>query len=117
MLVVEDNRDAADSLRLLLKLFGYEVTVTYSGTAGVEAARLVRPQVVLCDIGLPGMDGYAVANVLRRTPETAGARLIAITGYGRDEDRRQALEAGFHEHLVKPVDPEELFAQLESCPS
>jgi len=117
VLVVEDNRDAADSLRILLELFGYEVTVTYSGTAGVEAARLVRPQVVLCDIGLPGMDGYAVANVLRRTPETAGARLIAITGYGRDEDRRQALEAGFHEHLVKPVDPEKLFAQLESRPS
>src|SRR5262249_31673589 len=102
---------------MLLELFGHEVTVAYSGPDGVEAAREVRPQVVLCDIGLPGLDDYAVAGMLRRTPETAGARLIAITGYGRDEDRRQALEAGFHEHLVKPVDPEKLVSQIESCPN
>jgi PAS domain S-box-containing protein len=113
VLVVEDNKDAANTLRVLLEMFGYEVRVAYTGKAGVEAARDGRPDVVLCDIGLPEMDGFAVANALRRNPETAGARLIAVTGYGQEADRRRALEAGFNEHLTKPVDPEVLLGQLE----
>jgi CheY-like chemotaxis protein len=114
VLVVEDNLDAADSLKMLLELFGHEVTVAYSGPAGVEAAKQCRPDVVLCDIGLPGLDGYGVARELRRHPDTAHARMIAVTGYDRDEDRRRTQEAGFNGHLTKPADPtalQELLSQ------
>jgi len=113
VLVVEDNRDAADSLRLLLGLYGYEVAVAYSGHDGVQAAVQGRPDVVLCDIGLPGLDGYAVARRLRQNPSTAKARLIAVTAYGRDEDRRRSHEAGFERHLVKPVGPDDLRRALD----
>jgi CheY-like chemotaxis protein len=108
ILVVEDNRDAADTLREVLELAGHEVAVAYEGPAGVEAARKFHPEVVLCDLGLPGMDGYAVAAELRRDPATAATRLIAVSGYGQDEDRRRSLEAGFDRHLIKPVDLVEL---------
>ena len=84
MLVVEDNPDAAESLRMLLDEYGYEVAMVASGAAALTAARRLRPRVVLCDIGLPGMDGYAVAQALRSDPNTANLRLIAITGYGRE---------------------------------
>jgi CheY-like chemotaxis protein len=116
VLVVEDNRDAADSLRLLLALYGYEVAVAYCGHDGVRAAERHRPDVVLCDIGLPGLDGYAVARKLRQNPSTAKARLIAVTAYGRDEDRRRSQEAGFERHLVKPVEPDDLRRALD-CPA
>src|SRR5262245_55676855 len=105
VLVVEDNRDSADSLRLLLEFAGHEVAVAYSGDGGVQAAEQYQPDVVLCDIGLPGLDGYGVARKLRDNPATAKARLIAVTAYGQDEDRRRSHEAGFEQHLVKPVDP------------
>src|SRR5262245_20657138 len=106
ILVVEDNRDSAHSLRLLLEFAGHEVAVAYSGHDGVHAAEQYQPDVVLCDIGLPGLDGYGVAEKLRDNPTTAKARLIAVTAYGQDEDRRRSLEAGFEQHLVKPVDPD-----------
>jgi PAS domain S-box-containing protein len=112
ILVVEDNRDAADSLRMLLELLGHAVTVAYSGPDGVQAARAWRPDVVLCDIGLPGLDGYGVAGELRHDPATARARLIAVTGYGRDEDRQRAREAGFDHHLTKPVEAGDLRSLL-----
>lgn len=112
ILVVEDNRDSAESLRLLLHTFGYKVTLAFSGSEAVEATRDVVPDVVLCDIGLPGMDGFAVANALRHNARMARTRLIAVTGYGQEEHRRKALEAGFDEHLVKPVDPEQLLGKL-----
>jgi PAS domain S-box-containing protein len=112
VLVVEDNRDAADSLRLLLEAYGYEVSVAYTGPDGVRAAVEHRPEVVVCDIGLPGMDGYRVAEALRGNPATAASRLIALTGYGRDEDRRRARDAGFDEHLTKPADPAALEALI-----
>ena len=105
ILVVEDNRDAANSLRMLLELHSYEVTVAYSGPDGVKAAQQWQPDVVLCDIGLPGLDGYGVARRLRQNPSTAKARLIAVTGYGAEDDRRRSQEVGFDAHLVKPVDP------------
>ena len=108
ILVVEDNRDSADSLRLLLDLYGYETAVAYSGPDGVQAAERWQPDVVLCDIGLPGLDGYGVARKLRDNPTTAKARLFAVTAYGQDEDRRRSHEAGFEQHLVKPVDPDAL---------
>jgi PAS domain S-box-containing protein len=105
ILIVEDNRDAAESMRMLLELFGHNVVVAYNGPDGVKIARDVRPDVVLCDIGLPGMDGYGVATALRRDPATAAASLIAISGYGQEEDHRRARQAGFDHHLTKPVDP------------
>jgi CheY-like chemotaxis protein len=112
ILIAEDNRDSAESLRMLLQLCGYDVTIARSGPEAVAAATTTHPDIVLCDIGLPGMDGFAVAGELRRNPETAKARLIAITGYGREEDRQRALSAGFDQHLVKPVDPGQLLGQL-----
>ena len=112
ILLVEDNRDTADSLRLLLELYGLEVAVAYSGPDGVRAAEQYRPDVVLCDIGLPGLDGYGVARKLRDNPTTAKARLIAVTAYGQDEDRRRSHEAGFEHHLVKPVDADALLRVL-----
>jgi signal transduction histidine kinase len=108
VLVVEDNRDAADSLRMLLEWYGYEVTVAYSGPDGVTVAEQWQPDVVLCDIGLPGLDGYGVASRLRRNPSTAKAHLIAVTGYGAEDDQRRSREVGFDAHLVKPVDPDAL---------
>ena len=114
ILVVEDNRDSADSLRLLLEFSGHEVAVAYSGHDGVQAAEQYQPDVVLCDIGLPGLDGYGVARKLRDNPTTAKARLIAVTAYGQDEDRRRSHEAGFEQHLVKPVDPDALQRVLNS---
>ena len=114
VLVVEDNRDAAESLRRLLYHSGYEVAVAFTGQEGLRAARRMRPDVVLCDIGLPDSNGFVVAAALREEPETAGARLIAVTAYGEDEDRRRALAAGFDLHLVKPVDPEVLLLKLEA---
>jgi CheY-like chemotaxis protein len=92
---------------LLLELSGHEVAVASSGAAGLEAAATFRPEVILCDIGLPGrMDGYAVASALRDDPALSSAIRIAMTGFGQDQDQRRAMEAGFERHLTKPVDPE-----------
>jgi PAS domain S-box-containing protein len=108
VLVVEDQRDAAASLRMLLEVLGHETRVAYTGPDGVCAAAEWRPDIVLCDIGLPGLDGYGVARELRLNPITAQVRLLALTGYGTDEDRRLTREAGFDLHLTKPVAPETL---------
>jgi PAS domain S-box-containing protein len=109
ILIVEDHRDAAESMRTLLGLAGHEVRTAYNGLAGLAAAAEFRPEVVLCDIGLPGgVDGYEVARMLRQNPEMRGALLIALTGYGHDEDQRRAREAGFDVHITKPVDVKEL---------
>jgi PAS domain S-box-containing protein len=117
ILVIEDMPDAAESLRLLLTALGHRVGVATTGSAGLEAARDFQPEVVVCDIGLPGgMDGYAVARSLRADPSRSGALLIALTGYGQEEDRRQALAAGFDFHLVKPLDFECLQNILDTRP-
>lgn len=108
VVVIEDNRDSAESLRMLLTLLGHDVAVAYSGPDGVAAAVRHRPDVVISDIGLPGLDGYGVARELRHHPATSGARLIAVTGYGTEDDRRRVQEAGFDHHLVKPADPQTL---------
>jgi len=113
VLVVEDNPDAGAMMRDFLELSGHEVELAATGTDGVEAARQFHPEVVLCDLGLPGMSGYEVAEELRRDPSTRSARLIAVTGYGREEDRRRSKAAGFDLHLTKPVDPAKLRALLD----
>jgi CheY-like chemotaxis protein len=116
ILVIEDNRDSADSLRKLLELCGYTVTVAYTGQEGLDAAESSAPDIVLCDIGLPDGDGYALAGALRRNPRTARARLIAVTAYKSEEDRERSREAGFQLHLVKPVSPESLLHELDHLP-
>jgi signal transduction histidine kinase len=112
ILVIDDNHDSADSAQKLLQALGHEVAVAYSGQDGVETASQFRPEVVLCDLQLPGMDGYAVARALRQNPALAGCRLIAVSGYGREEDRHRSLEAGFDHHMTKPVEPDELWRLL-----
>jgi PAS domain S-box-containing protein len=104
ILIVDDNRDAANSLGLLLKLLGHEVRQTYDGRQALEVAAEFLPEVVLLDIGLPGMSGYAVAAEMRAQPALQQVRLVALTGYGSDDDRHRSRAAGFHDHLVKPVD-------------
>jgi CheY-like chemotaxis protein len=106
--VVDDVRDTADSLVLVLTLAGHEVRAAYDGPSALEAARAFRPDVVLLDIGLPGLDGYEVARRLRREPGLGDVVLVATTGYGQEQDRRRAEEAGFTAHCVKPVDPRAL---------
>ncbi len=112
ILIIEDNHDVADSLQLLLEVLGHETRVAYNGPDGVALAAEWLPEVVLSDIGLPGMDGYGVARALRANPSTAGIRLIAVTGYGNDNDRRRAAEAGFDCHFTKPVDSAVLLAMI-----
>ncbi len=104
ILVVDDNVSSADSLGLIIRLWGHECRVTHSGPEAIEEFDVFHPDVVLLDIGLPGMDGYQVARTLRSRTDWPGLILVAMTGYGRDEDRRRSREAGFDEHLVKPLD-------------
>jgi signal transduction histidine kinase/CheY-like chemotaxis protein len=112
VLVIDDNVDAATTLGELLEMCGHEVHVERSGGAGVLRARSTALDVVLCDLGLPGMDGLAVAAELRRHPETRALRLVAVTGYGRDIDRARTAEAGFDAHLTKPVELADLVRAL-----
>jgi CheY-like chemotaxis protein len=113
VLVIEDNRDAAASLSVLLELMGHDVRVAYTGPEGVAAAAEWPPEIVISDIGLPGFDGFEVARRLRRQLGTKPL-IVALTGYGRDEDRRHSREAGFDHHLVKPADPAVLQQMLAS---
>jgi signal transduction histidine kinase len=103
VLLIEDNLDTAEALKMLLELSGHIVTIAHSGNEGIEQARRLRPQVVVCDIGLPGANGYDVARALRSDPETHSTYMIAMTGYGQDEDKRMAITAGFDQHLTKPI--------------
>jgi PAS domain S-box-containing protein len=105
VLVVEDNIDAAESLATLLRLWNHDVHVVHDGCAALDAARDQRPEVVLLDIGLPGLDGYQVARRLREEVGLDHALLVAMTGYGQPEDRRRSQEAGIQYHFVKPVEP------------
>jgi CheY-like chemotaxis protein len=103
ILVVDDNADAADTLGRLLEMSGHRVTVAYDGPGALAAAAAARPELVLLDIGLPGMDGYTLAGRLREAGHHRAA-LVAVTGYGQEDDLRQSRSAGFDHHLVKPVD-------------
>ena len=109
MLVVDDNRDAADSIAEFLGELGYEVAVAYDGPSALTVAETFKPHTCVLDIGLPVMDGYELARLLRRSDRLSQElRLIALTGYGQDGDRRRSEEAGFDAHLVKPVQIDEL---------
>lgn len=114
LLVIDDNRDAAESMSMLFELWGHEVVCVYDGRAALETAAKYRPHAVFLDIGLPGMDGYEIAERLRELPQCAHAILVAITGYGQDDDRRRSREAGIDHHLVKPVSPETLHQLIDS---
>jgi CheY-like chemotaxis protein len=105
VLVVDDNRDSTDSLATLLQLMGHDIHKAYDGLESVQAAATFRPDVVLLDIGLPKMNGYEAARRIREQPWGTGMALVALTGWGMEEDKRRALEAGFDHHLTKPVDP------------
>jgi CheY-like chemotaxis protein len=113
VLVVEDHDDAREAVRCLLEVRGHRVDAAADGSAGLETALASRPEVVLIDIGIPGLDGYEVARRLRATDLGKHMRLVAITGYGQPDDRQRALESGFDAHLVKPIDPDELYRLLE----
>jgi two-component system CheB/CheR fusion protein len=108
ILVVDDKRSSADSLGVLLHALGQDVEMAYDGPTALEMIRDRRPDLVLLDIGLPGMDGYEVARRCRQDADTRRITLVAMTGYGKEEDRRRSREAGFNAHLVKPVDLEDL---------
>jgi PAS domain S-box-containing protein len=112
VLIVEDNADAREGLCLLLTYAGHEVETAEDASSGLEKLRTFRPEIALIDIGLPGVDGYALARMARQTPESAATYLVALTGYGQAEDRQKALSAGFDAHLTKPVDPGRLNAFL-----
>jgi CheY-like chemotaxis protein len=105
VLLVDDNVDSADGLGLLLELQGHEIRVAYDGPTALETARQFRPHVALLDIGMPSMDGYELGRRLHATPETKDVLLVAMTGWGQDEDHRKSREAGFAHHLVKPFEP------------
>jgi CheY-like chemotaxis protein len=106
VLIVDDNRDAAESLALLLELEGHRVRVAHDGPEALGAVAEAAPEAVLLDIGLPGdMSGYEVERRLRRDPATQKALVVAMPGYGQEEDRSRSRDAGFDAHLVKPVDP------------
>ncbi len=117
VLVVDDNVDAAESAAMLLRLWGHEVQTVHDGLSVLQAVRDFGPEIILLDIGLPGMTGYEVAQQLRSQPEFGALVLAAMTGYGQDEDKRRSREAGFDHHLTKPLDPEKLEALVASSPS
>ena len=105
LLVVDDNFDSAESMRVMFRIAGHDVRTVQEGNSAVEAAAQFAAEVVLLDVGLPDIDGYEVARRLRADPRTHDVLIIAITGFGREEDRSRSRDAGFDEHLVKPVDP------------
>ena len=108
ILVVDDNRDAAESCAMLLELSGHHVQTAYSGREALEIAETLRPDALLLDIGLPDLSGYELAQQMRAAPWGQGAVLVAVTGWGQDEDRRRAFDAGFDHHLTKPIEAERL---------
>jgi two-component system CheB/CheR fusion protein len=114
VLIVDDNRDAADSLAMLLRISGAQVHVAHDGPGALDALVAHRPDVALLDIGMPGMNGYELAAQIRSRPEGRRTTLVALTGWGQEEDRRRSQAAGFEHHLVKPVAPRLLQALLAS---
>jgi signal transduction histidine kinase/CheY-like chemotaxis protein len=116
ILVIEDNRDVREGLRMLLESWGHRVVEAADGQAGVEAALASPPGIALVDVGLPGLDGYAVARAIRAGTGAPRVFLVAVTGYGQPEDERRSREAGFDAHLVKPVDPDDLMRVLAEAP-
>ena len=120
ILIVDDNRDGADSLSELLNLMGHNTRTAYDGQQGVELAAEYRPEVILFDIGMPKLNGYEACRLIRQQLWGKEIVLIAVTGWGQSKDRKRTHEAGFDHHLVKPVDPNALvtiLAELHQRPS
>jgi PAS domain S-box-containing protein len=116
VLIVDDNEDAARTLQMVLEMFGATTQVAHDGLAGVEAAAEFSPDLVLMDIGMPRLDGHEAARRIRQEPWGKNIRLVALTGWGQDEDRQKSKDAGFDHHVVKPVDPDELQTLFEELP-
>jgi CheY-like chemotaxis protein len=117
ILVVDDNTDSAISLALLLKFKGHEVRTAQDGVAGMQTAAAFQPDLILLDIGMPGLNGYDVCRRIRKEPWGKSVCIVALTGWGQDEDKRRSAEAGFNGHLVKPVELgalEKLLSELEA---
>jgi CheY-like chemotaxis protein len=104
VLVIEDNLDTVRSLALLLREMGHEVEYAINGYAGIEVARRFKPDVIILDLGLPGMDGFDVCRRLKKDPELSSSRVVALTGYAQEDYRERALKAGCEQHFVKPID-------------
>jgi CheY-like chemotaxis protein len=115
VLVADDNRDGADIMALLLQQYGYDVSVAHSGPEALTAAAQKKPEVAILDIGMPGMSGYEVAQRIRAEAWGKHMLLIALTGWGQEEDKRKAFKAGFDHHLIKPIDPDALEALMSSA--
>jgi CheY-like chemotaxis protein len=115
ILVVDDNRDAADTLAMVLELAGHEVRTAYDGTDALRLAEVFLPRVMLLDIGMPLMDGYQAARQIRDRTWGKSMVLVALTGWGQEQDRRRTREAGFDHHLVKPVDPQAISELIEEA--
>jgi CheY-like chemotaxis protein len=113
ILVADDNRDSADSFQMLLTASGHDVQVAYSGDQAFDIASTFQPEFALLDIGMPKMNGYEVARRIRASAWAARTMLVAVTGWGQDDDRRRAMDAGFDCHLTKPIDINTLSALLE----
>jgi CheY-like chemotaxis protein len=116
VLLIEDNEDAAESLKAALELGGHTVELAFDGADGLEKARRFRPDAALCDLGLPGMDGYQVARSLRADPALRGLFLVALSGFASPEDVERSRQAGFDRHVAKPPDPKELEQLLAAAP-
>lgn len=108
VLVVDDNHDAALSLGMLVEMLGHDVRIAYDGVEALQEAGAFRPDLVLLDVGMPRMDGYEACRRLREQPWGAAIRVVAVTGWGQEHDRRRSQQAGFDQHLVKPVAPTEI---------
>jgi len=117
ILLVDDNEDGAESLAMLLELGGHDIDIVHDGPQALEAAQRLRPDVVLLDIGLPRMNGYEVCRRIRQESWGQDLTVVALTGWGQEEDRQRSREAGFDAHLVKPVDYDNLTKLLTSLPS
>jgi two-component system CheB/CheR fusion protein len=112
VLLIDDNADAAQTLADVLEVLGHEVAIAADGRSGIARARELRPEVVICDLGLPGVNGYDVARALRQDEALRTTRLIALSGYGMPEDKQRAIEAGFETHLTRPAPLDQLAALL-----
>lgn len=117
VLLIDDDMDGAMTMGLMLRHLGYEVVTSNSGPDGLGWGEMLQPEVVLLDLDMPEMDGFETCRALRRTPWGARAKVIAVTGYGEEEDRQRSREAGFDVHLVKPVNPQTLDKELLQAPT
>jgi PAS domain S-box-containing protein len=116
ILIVDDNRDSADSLAMYLKIKGHDTSTAYDGEQALQSAETIRPDVVLLDIGMPRLDGYEVCRRMRQQPWGSSTLVVALTGWGQEEDQRRTEEAGFDRHMVKPIEPAALMKLLASPP-